>query len=109
VLIGTSIDIALPPADGENPDQLLKNADLALYRAKSEGRGAYRTTFRCGRVGAAQPPRGFERISKSTSQQAAVSSSGDKAVIRGKVPPVRGIDLTLALGVRAAACSGTCP
>ena len=42
LLIGTSIGIAVAPADGENPDQLLKNADLALYRAKSEGRGTYR-------------------------------------------------------------------
>ncbi len=42
VFIGTSIGIAIAPGDGENPDQLLKNADLALYRAKTEGRGAYR-------------------------------------------------------------------
>jgi diguanylate cyclase (GGDEF)-like protein len=40
--IGTSIGIALAPADGRDPDELLKNADLALYRAKSEGRGIYR-------------------------------------------------------------------
>jgi diguanylate cyclase (GGDEF)-like protein len=42
VIVGTSIGIALAPSDGEDPDQLLKNADLALYRAKSEGRGTYR-------------------------------------------------------------------
>ena len=42
VLIGTSIGIAIAPGDGEDPDELLKNADLALYRAKSEGRGTYR-------------------------------------------------------------------
>jgi len=42
VRIGTSIGIAIAPGDGQNPDQLLKNADLALYRAKSEGRGTYR-------------------------------------------------------------------
>jgi diguanylate cyclase (GGDEF)-like protein len=42
VLIGTSVGIAVAPGDGENPDELLKNADLALYRAKSEGRGTYR-------------------------------------------------------------------
>jgi diguanylate cyclase (GGDEF)-like protein len=42
VVIGTSIGIALAPEDGDTPDQLLKNADLALYRAKSDGRGVYR-------------------------------------------------------------------
>lgn len=42
VVIGTSIGIALAPEDGATPDQLLKNADLALYRAKSDGRGVYR-------------------------------------------------------------------
>jgi diguanylate cyclase (GGDEF)-like protein len=42
MLIGTSIGIAVAPGDGSDPDQLMKNADLALYRAKSEGRGTYR-------------------------------------------------------------------
>jgi EAL domain-containing protein (putative c-di-GMP-specific phosphodiesterase class I) len=32
----------MAPADGADADQLLKNADLALHRAKSEGRGIYR-------------------------------------------------------------------
>jgi diguanylate cyclase (GGDEF)-like protein/PAS domain S-box-containing protein len=41
LLVGTSIGIAVAPGDGDEPDQLLKNADLALYRAKSEGRGTY--------------------------------------------------------------------
>jgi len=41
IVIGASIGIALAPADGENADDLLKNADMALYRAKSEGRGGY--------------------------------------------------------------------
>jgi len=40
--IGASVGVALAPADGESADKLLKNADLALYRAKLDGRGTYR-------------------------------------------------------------------
>jgi len=42
VIAGTSIGIAIAPHDGLGPDQLLKNADMALYRAKSDGRGVFR-------------------------------------------------------------------
>ena len=38
----TSIGIAMAPDDGTEPDQLLKNADLAMYGAKADGRGTYR-------------------------------------------------------------------
>jgi diguanylate cyclase (GGDEF)-like protein len=41
-VIGVSIGIALAPADGTDPEILLKNGDMALYRAKSEGRGSFR-------------------------------------------------------------------
>lgn len=42
VVVGASVGIAIAPTDGGNPDQLLKNADMALYRAKNDGRGIYR-------------------------------------------------------------------
>src|SRR5260370_47109 len=40
--IGVSIGIAVGPGDGLRPDKLLRNADLALYRAKGDGRGTFR-------------------------------------------------------------------
>ena len=42
VIIGTSIGIAIAPDDGTDCDDILRNADLALYRAKGEGRGTHR-------------------------------------------------------------------
>jgi diguanylate cyclase (GGDEF)-like protein len=40
--VGVSIGVAVAPMDGKDADQLLKNADLALYRAKSDGQRCYR-------------------------------------------------------------------
>ncbi len=42
IIIGTSIGIAMTPHDGSDPDGLLRSADMALYSAKSAGRGQYR-------------------------------------------------------------------
>ena len=42
IISDISIGISIAPIDGTEPDRLLKNADLALYGAKAEGRGTYR-------------------------------------------------------------------
>ncbi len=42
IVIGLSVGIAIAPSDGADPDVLMKNADLALYRAKADGGGTYR-------------------------------------------------------------------
>ncbi|WP_292325075.1 EAL domain-containing protein [Mesorhizobium sp.] len=42
VMISASIGISIAPDDGIDADQLLKTGDMALYRAKAEGRGTYR-------------------------------------------------------------------
>ena len=41
IVIGVSAGIAIAPADGAEPDVLLKNSDMALYFAKAGGRGAF--------------------------------------------------------------------
>ncbi len=40
VVTGVSIGIAVAPDDGDTADKLLKNGDMALYRAKGDGRGS---------------------------------------------------------------------
>ena len=42
IVVDASIGIALSPDDGAEPDELIKNADLALFGAKASGRGTYR-------------------------------------------------------------------
>ena len=42
VVIDISIGISIAPLDATDTDQLLKNADMALYGAKADGRGTYR-------------------------------------------------------------------
>ena len=59
VAIGASIGAALFPDDGRTADDLLKNADLALYQAKSEGGGRHHF-FQEGMHRKAQERRAFE-------------------------------------------------
>ncbi|MCY1670914.1 EAL domain-containing protein [Novosphingobium sp. SL115] len=41
-IIGASVGVAISPYDGDGKDELLRNADLALYAAKGSGRGRFR-------------------------------------------------------------------
>ena len=42
VCVGLSIGVATTPEDGSDADTLLRHADIALYQAKSDGRGRFR-------------------------------------------------------------------
>jgi diguanylate cyclase (GGDEF)-like protein len=57
--IGASIGVSLAPKDGTDLDALLKCADLALYRAKAEGRGGF-AFFEAEMTVAAQNRRALE-------------------------------------------------
>lgn len=42
VQVGASVGIALASTDGRTPEELIKNADIALFKAKSGGRSTFR-------------------------------------------------------------------
>lgn len=60
VYSGTSMGIALYPNDAQEPGQLVKLADLALYEAKNQGRLNYQV-YREALGAAAQEAKRFER------------------------------------------------
>jgi diguanylate cyclase (GGDEF)-like protein/PAS domain S-box-containing protein len=59
VVIGATIGIAMAPSDGDDPEKLLKNADMALSRAKNEMRGTF-SYFETGMDARAQTRRKIE-------------------------------------------------
>ena len=59
LVIGTSVGIAMAPQDGVTAEILMKNADLALYKAKNEGRSTYHF-FEPGMDAAIQKRRSIE-------------------------------------------------
>src|SRR5882762_3774907 len=59
IVIGASIGIAMAPGDGDESEKLLKNADMALSRAKNELRGTF-SFFEAGMDARAQSRRKIE-------------------------------------------------
>src|SRR5258705_7974518 len=59
IVIGASIGIAMAPGDGDESETLLKNADMALSRAKNELRGTF-SFFEAGMDARAQSRRKIE-------------------------------------------------
>jgi diguanylate cyclase (GGDEF)-like protein/PAS domain S-box-containing protein len=59
VVVGASIGIAMAPGDGEDSEKLLKNADMALSRAKNDQRGTF-SFFEAGMDARAQSRRKIE-------------------------------------------------
>lgn len=59
VIIGATIGIAMAPSDGDDAEKLLKNADMALSRAKAETRGTF-SYFEAGMDARAQSRRKIE-------------------------------------------------
>ena len=60
VTIGVSIGLALAPDDGSTSEELVRNADLALYAAKEAGRGVHRF-YQAGMHSAAEERRELEQ------------------------------------------------
>ncbi len=58
-VIGASVGLSLAPGDGSDPDILLHNADIALYRSKTAGRGTLHF-FEAGMDEALQARRSLE-------------------------------------------------
>ncbi len=59
VVIGASVGIAMAPGDGDESEKLLKNADMALSRAKNDSRGTF-SFFESGMDARAQTRRKIE-------------------------------------------------
>ncbi len=59
VSIGASIGIAIAPHQGQTPDEIVRNADLALYAAKEAGRGRF-FQYQSGMHSAAEERREIE-------------------------------------------------
>jgi len=66
--ITCSIGIAVYPLNGETPDELLKNADAAMYKAKDDGRNTYQFYID------AMTDKAYERITLETQLRQALKN-----------------------------------
>jgi EAL domain-containing protein (putative c-di-GMP-specific phosphodiesterase class I) len=117
VVVTASIGIAVYPADGEEAEILLKNADVAMYQAKSLGRNTYQ--FFAGEMNSAAVEklrlendlrRAMERGQLALHYQIKIDAQyggivGVEALMRwrhpelGMVPPVRFIPIAEDIGL----------
>ena len=114
--ITASVGVAVAPDDGTSPDQLIKSADMALYRAKAEGRATHRF-FEADMEAALQERRllaaalrealahgDFELYYQPIVMLASLKPIGFEALIRwkhrehGAIPPARFIALAEEIG-----------
>jgi len=68
ILITASIGISVFPADGDDPDELLRMADIAMYRAKDQGGNRFQ--FFTAELG----KRAAERLGKETELRLAIAN-----------------------------------
>jgi diguanylate cyclase (GGDEF)-like protein len=68
IVVGASVGIVVPEGD-EEVETIVRNADLAMYRAKAEGRGRHETFVDALAIGAA------ERLATETALRRAIAES----------------------------------
>ncbi|MGI8725403.1 MAG: putative bifunctional diguanylate cyclase/phosphodiesterase [Methyloceanibacter sp.] len=110
MITSASIGIALGPIDGAPVETLMKNADLALYRAKEDGRNTFRF-FEPAMDAALQKRRRLEADLRIDQPQFGLESgklSGYEALVRwwhpteGEIPPTTFIPIAEETGLIAA-------
>ena len=82
--VTTSVGIAVYPEDGQTVEQLIKNADTAMYRAKDLGRNAYQLYT------PSMNARSFERLAMESSLRHALARGEFTLVYQGKLDLVSG-------------------
>ncbi len=91
VQIGISVGITMAPRDSKNANGLMKNADLALYRAKTEGRGIWRF----------YDPEMDERLQDRRALQAALRLAVGRDELRLEFQPIINLESRRIIGAEA--------